>query len=335
MRGFGIRRAVARPGPVAGDPTRRGRRGGSRHVRADRGDDQGRAITTQPITPNGAPVTVSVPTAGANNEVDLTFNGSPGQEFSVATSAGTFGNCDVQLSLIDPDGVTAIAPTCGGSSGFLDAVAVDDVGQYFIRVAPSATATGSVKVNLYRITDQTPTLVSGTGFHAALSTPGQNVVGSFRGHCGQQAQRDRHERDRVQRDDHHRRAGRTTIASTQFCGANGFLDATLLPVTGTYQVIFDPPGTETETTAVLTALTVADQTVTMVSGTGVHAGVVDPRPESRRVVRGHRGQEAQRDRRRRDCVRRRGRPDRTGQLDDRHHTVLQRVRVSRRDPAAR
>ena len=234
------------------------------------------ALTTHPITPNGAAVTVTVGTAGPNNEVDLTFNGSPGQVFSVATSAGSFTNCDVQVSLIDPDGATAVAPQCGGSSLFVDATAVDDLGQYFIRVAPTATATGSVQVNLYRFADQTATLTVGTGVHASLSTPGQNLVGTFAGTAGQKLSVSVTTGAGCSENVDVFAPDGTRLGTSQVCGGNGFIDATTLPVTGSYRVVLDPQGTLTDTTGVLKVFTVTDQTATLSSGTAAHASLSTP-----------------------------------------------------------
>src|SRR5205085_330041 len=62
----------------------------------------------------------------------------------------------------------------------------------------------------------------------------------------------------------------------QVCGGAGFIDATALPATGNYRVVLDPQGTLTDTTGVLTAYTVADQTAALTSGTGVHAALSTP-----------------------------------------------------------
>jgi hypothetical protein len=223
------------------------------------------ATTTHPITPNGPAVVVTVPTAGANNEADLTFAALPGQIFSVATSSGSFNACDVQVSIVDPDNATAVAPVCGGTFGFLDATAVDDSGQYSIRLAPTPTATGSVTVNLYRLKDQAVSVTAGTGVHAALSTAGQNLVGTYAGTAGQKISvtvtggnnATCSESVNVFAPDG------AMLANSTVCSGTGFIDAIPLPVTGSYRVVLDPQGPLTDTSAVVTLRRTAQDTSTV------------------------------------------------------------------------
>jgi hypothetical protein len=140
-----------------------------------------------PITADGTPVSVSMPSPGQNAR--LTFSGIAGQVVSgLVTNATIPGNCNVYafyLMLLRPDGsAQAWAPSCGGSV-FLDRQTLSMTGVYTLMVDPVGTSTGDATVRLYTVVDVTGPGVDATPTRVSIATPGQNARFTFSGTAGQ------------------------------------------------------------------------------------------------------------------------------------------------------
>ena len=141
-----------------------------------------------PITPGGAPLTLTTTVPGQNAKA--TFTGAVNQRVSLkigpvslTTAADT-----ARISITKPDG-TALATAANYSSigGFVDLKVLPAAGTYTIAVDPQSAATGSVTLTLY---DVPADVVAPITFTAPLTvtttTPGQNARATFTGAAGQQ-----------------------------------------------------------------------------------------------------------------------------------------------------
>jgi large repetitive protein len=73
-------------------------------------------------------------TPGQNGTV--TFAGTAGERISLVGSNGMSAQvslaCDVNVSILKPDGTTLVSPTCMEQSGFIDATTLPVTGTYSI-----------------------------------------------------------------------------------------------------------------------------------------------------------------------------------------------------------
>ena len=148
------------------------------------------ADTTGSITAGGSAVTVTSTTPGQNGT--LTFSGTSGQRISLRGTNGMSGQvalvCDVNVTILKPNG-TALAPaTCMEGSGFLDVTTLDATGTYTVKVDPTDAATGSVTLTLYDVpADPSASVtVGGSSTTLTTTTPGQNATVTFSGTASQQ-----------------------------------------------------------------------------------------------------------------------------------------------------
>ncbi len=115
----------------------------------------------------------------------LTFTGTAQQRISVQGAAtsnpitGQFG-CDVNASIIKPDGTVLGTAACMEGGGFIDATTLPVTGTYRILIDPLTWSTGDLDVKLRFITDFTGSLTLGTPVSIPL-VPGQNARLTFTG----------------------------------------------------------------------------------------------------------------------------------------------------------
>jgi len=146
------------------------------------------ADTSSSITPGGAAVTVTTTTPGQNGV--LTFSGTAGQRVFLKGTNGMTGQvgfaCDVNVSLLNPDGSTLAAATCMEGSGFIDVKTLATTGTYTIKVDPVEIATGSVTLTLYDVPADTSGSIAAGGSAVTVTntTPGQNGTLTFSGTTG-------------------------------------------------------------------------------------------------------------------------------------------------------
>ena len=112
----------------------------------------------------------------------LVFEGTQGKAVSLTTSGGTFGSCNLAISILTPNGATLGASSCMGSSGLLGSFTMPMTGTYTILFVPSGSSTGAVTVNVYDASDITGTIApGGAPVTSTVTVPGQKVRLSFTG----------------------------------------------------------------------------------------------------------------------------------------------------------
>jgi hypothetical protein len=141
------------------------------------------------LTPGGS-VTATMDVRGQNGS--LTFSGTAGQRVSLLGTAGMTGQvslaCDVNVSILKPDGTVLVPATCMEGSGFVDAMTLAATGTYTIVVNPAQWAVGNVTLTLYDVPADTAgvTAIGQPAVSVPLSSPGQNGILTFTGTAGQQ-----------------------------------------------------------------------------------------------------------------------------------------------------
>jgi len=192
-----------------------------------------------PITPSGAPATVTTTVPGQNGR--LTFAGTAGQRVSLNISNVTYSSATAQL--LDPSG-NAVGGNVlfGTGGGFVDTRTLPSTGTYALTVDPPSTTTGSATFTLYNVPpDVTGTITPGSSFVTSISTPGQNAKYTFDGTAGQRIS------FKVGPSTMSMGyvsitgpGGVTVVSNTLFSSFETFVDARALPATGTYTLTVDP-----------------------------------------------------------------------------------------------
>ncbi|MGH7357722.1 MAG: hypothetical protein ACREJR_02790 [Candidatus Rokuibacteriota bacterium] len=196
-----------------------------------------------PITPGGAPVTVTLPVPGQQGL--LTFGGTAGQRASVQLDQLGFDGS----SWISQPGGTVLGPVQAFSAGqvrYVEVPTFPTTGTYTVIVDPTAHYTGSARVTLWTYTDVTGSLTLGVATPVSLTAPGQRALLTFAGTAGQ--------RVTLQTSNPGGSLGTmaasilkpdgTTLLAVPL-GVPGLLGTLTLPVAGTYTVVFDPAGMAT------------------------------------------------------------------------------------------
>jgi hypothetical protein len=245
---------------------------------------------TQAITPTAAGALVKVKTSGTPGKNAIaTFSGTSGQRISAyATNAKSFAGCiSYTIELVRPDGTQLSAiGACGTQNDFLDATTLDQTGTWKVVLDPSGATSGSLSLDVYLVTDQAASITpsaSGASISASVTTPGQNVVGTFSGATGQKISETAtgvtgfagclsYQLELVRPD------GSTADTIGQCGTSDAFLDAFTLDQSGTWKAVLDPVGPTTGTATFKTFL-VVDQGGTITpsaSGAAISATVTTP-----------------------------------------------------------
>jgi YD repeat-containing protein len=199
------------------------------------------------ITPGGAAVTVTTTTAGQN--AVLTFSGTAGQRVSLQISNSTFAGCLAAFETIkNPDGTNLASIYICGATGYIDTVVLPQTGTYTILVDPQGTTIGSQSLQLNDVpADATGTITpGGAAVTVTTTTAGQNAVLTFSGTAGQRVSLQISNSTFagcLAAFDSIRKPDGTNLASIYICGATGYIDTVVLPVTGSYTILIDPQGT--------------------------------------------------------------------------------------------
>jgi hypothetical protein len=225
------------------------------------------------IVAGGASTTVSITSSGQNARV--TFSGTAGQVVSLRLSAvtiGTSATSGTSVSILAPDGTTFVAPvSVGTNGGFIDARTLPVTGTYTILVDPQGTSTGSITLTLYVVPSDAAASTSpgGAALTVTTSVPGQNARVSFAGTAGRRISLRMSNvaigsgpypvaQVSVLRPD-----GTALVAATGVTTAGAFIDATVLPATGTYTIVVDPVGANTGSMTLSLYDVPADATATL------------------------------------------------------------------------
>jgi YD repeat-containing protein len=201
------------------------------------------------ITPGGSSVTMTTTTPGQNGA--LTFSGTAGHRISLLGTNGMLGQvfgCDVNVSILNPNGTVLVSATCMEDTGFVDTTTLPTTGTYTIQIDPVAHAVGNLTLTLYDVAaDLTGTITpGGSAVTASIATPGQNAAYTFSGTSGH----------RISLVGSNGMSGQVAFAcdvnvsilkpdATVLAGPtcmedSGFIDATTLPISGTYTVKVEP-----------------------------------------------------------------------------------------------
>jgi len=195
------------------------------------------------IVPGGAPVSVQTTTPGQNAAV--TFAADAGDRVSL--KAGPLC-CSTRVSIVAPDGSTALAPTLMSSSGgFVEPVTLQRTGTYRIVLDPQGATTGSATLSLYEVPpDSTaPIVAGGAAVSAQVGTPGQNARLTFAGAAGQVVSLSAGPLCCTSKLSLVAPDGSPVVPPTLMGTSGGFVDATKLPKAGTYTIVMDPQGAAT------------------------------------------------------------------------------------------
>jgi subtilisin family serine protease len=208
----------------------------------------GVASAVYPIVPGGVPVDVS----SAGDTVRLSFDGQAGERVSLKltnVTIGTSGCCSSKVSIVGPTGSTILAPAYFGTSGgFVDTKTLPLTGAYTILLDPQGSSTGGATVTLYDVPPDTVGSIEPGGDPATVTTivPGQNARLVFSGVAGRQvsvkltdvtigSSGSASAKISILKPD-----GSTLVGATSFGTSGGFVDAKVLPVSGSYTILLDP-----------------------------------------------------------------------------------------------
>lgn len=190
----------------------------------------------------------------------------------------------MNASILEPDGSELVAPKCMESSGFIDVATLSSTGTHTVFVNPTSWATGNLTLTLYDVpADFTAGITpGGSPVTATMTTPGQNASLTFSGTAGQGISLKGTnglsgqigltcdvEVSIVNPDS-------SELVTPKCMEGSGFIDATMLPATGTYTVFVNPT-TYATGNLTLTLYDVADFTGTITPG-GSAVAVSMPTP---------------------------------------------------------
>jgi YD repeat-containing protein len=191
------------------------------------------------------PTSVTVSTA---NKIGLVlFDGTAGQRVSLLLSSLAITRSHVSiyqpnLSALYESGAIYAA----SGSVFIDVQTLPFTGTYTILLDPDLTYTGSLTMTLFDVpADIVGTLVpDGSSATFSVTTAGQNARYTFAGVADDRVAVHATNATIPNSAVRIRKPDGTVLVSTSI-GANGAIDATVLPTTGTYAVEVDPSGTGT------------------------------------------------------------------------------------------
>jgi hypothetical protein len=243
-------------------------------------------------TIDGDPVVATISSAGS--VVRVQFTATAGQKVFVNATAATLPDQCAVLVLLDP-AQHQIATGCVlAGSGYIDATLLVAPGQYTVLVDPAGRDTGSVTIHVLSTTDTTTSIVEGgdpvgvtidkAGAVARLTftgTAGQKVfvdvpTTTLPDQCGVLSLLDP--------------TGRI-ISGGCILGGTGYIDGTVLPVSGKYTVVVDPDQLRTGTAQVRVSLATDQRLTVFVGGSGVTATVGQPGAVSRITFAGYNGEQ--------------------------------------------
>ncbi len=199
------------------------------------------------ISIGGSAVTITTTAPGQN--AILTFSGTAGQRVALQLSNSTFSGCIAVYDTIKkPDGTNLASTYLCGATGNIDPVLLPVTGSYTILIDPQGSPTGSQTLVLTNVPlDITgPITPGGAAVTITTTSSGQNAILTFSGTQGQRVSLKITNStfsgciavyDTIKKPDG------TNLSSTSLCGATGYIDTAVLPVTGNYTILIDPQGT--------------------------------------------------------------------------------------------
>jgi hypothetical protein len=241
----------------------------------------------------GAPPTlVSVSYPGEVSRLE--FQGHKAQRITVAISSATVPESCSPFGLLAPDG-THIGSSCViNGTGLINEITLPANGTYALAMDPNGRDVGSAQVQIVSDQDQTGTIqIDGPPVTLTIGTPGSAARVTFSATAGQKVFVDVVSATlpdscfplSVRRPGDDAQIGIGCVVHQ-----GGFVDGTVLPVTGTYSIYLNPPDVQTGT-ATIRLLSVADQTgVIVLNGPPVTATIAGPGAVARFTFKGTAGQ---------------------------------------------
>ena len=184
----------------------------------------------------------------------VAFDGVAGQRISLRLTASGSLTMD-RTTILSPSGLAlGILPLSFVYSGFVEPVTLPITGTNSIMLEGLNGATGTMTYDLYTVSDQTGTVVSGTPFTSTLSTPGQAGRYTFSATAGQLLA--------VQLSSNTMSSVAVTVTkpdgtvqTTTTSSSSSFaLSSQWLSATGTYVLVIDPTSTNTGSLTVAASL---------------------------------------------------------------------------------
>lgn len=231
---------------------------------------------TATIAANGTPVPLATTTPGQN--MVLSFTGAAGQQIDLANQpdSGQGAACAV-VTILAPDGVTQpYSNTCFNYSPSMSGlVTLPAAGTYQILYNPPGLNTGTDTFTLYNVPPTVTATIVANGTPVTLSTtaPAQGITLSFAGTAGQRI-------SLTNQPSSGQYPGCATVSIVAPDGvtqvySNGcfnynpsFSDIVALATAGTYQIVYEPPGTDTGATTFTLYNVPPDTNATITPGGG-------------------------------------------------------------------
>jgi len=190
---------------------------------------------TSPISMGGPAISVNLPTP--EQKARLIFSATAGQRMSLLMD-----NITITQSTVWVIGTgLAFSFTAVPNTTFLDPVTLPSTGSYTIIIDPTGNYTGGMTVSIHNVVDVMGNLAPGGSSTFTINAPGQKAQITFSGTGGRQVSL---------------RLTNTTISSSKVSTTNpdssvliplttitppgGFIDAKVLPASGTYTILVDP-----------------------------------------------------------------------------------------------
>ena len=200
----------------------------------------GSARSSLSIIPGGPPVTV---TSVAGEAIPIKFNGTAGERVSVALT-----NVSImisQVSIVSPSGSTLASTYIGTGGGLIDATTLPTTGAYTINVAPFASSTGSMTVQLSDVQSDVTANATPGGPPVTIATtvPGQNARIGFNGSANERISISITNATFPFAFLSILKPDGSALGSSRIFGPGAtFIDTTTLPSAGAYTIMLDPNG---------------------------------------------------------------------------------------------
>ncbi len=190
---------------------------------------------------SGSARTVTLTTPGQNAR--LTFSGTAGGWVSLYVSSATLANA--YLTILLPNGDVLTSVWISGLVASMGRVALPVSGTYTLLLDPADAGTGSVSFTLYSFADVTGTATMGSAKTVALTVPSQIARLTFSALAGQRITLLIQSSSIAGAYLYILQPDSSELQNLWFDAAGGFVDATTLPVAGTYTISIVPEGANT------------------------------------------------------------------------------------------
>ncbi len=217
------------------------------------------------IAPDGSAATVALNVPGQNAR--LGFDGLAGDRFVVKVGTGFPGSAYV--SIVGPTGTVGGRTLVSSSGGLLDLRTLEASGRHELLVDPQGAATGSLTVNLYAVPPDPSLAIVAGGAPVTVTTtaPGQNARVTFEGTAGRLISLQLSSVSYASAYVSVLAPDGSVFVKNVLVGTGGaFVDAKLLPSSGTYAIVVDPTAANTGSMTLALHDVPADVTGELVAG---------------------------------------------------------------------